>query len=384
MAPPKICLSWAPSWLRNTSRAQRLILLALLALLLLLSSTFYVAHWRWRLKHSHHYPYRDHWLDVLPLTREVNITDMLASSPGQWDMFQELVPELLHAPLPQTHVCEDSARFGPILFVGVFSIAKEYEQRAVVRALQTLQSPPSEKVVMRFILGRSPNQKLQKLAENEAEMYGDIVFLDIEENMDDGKTYAYFKWVSGLPVGEQPRFVLKADSDTFLVLPAVLDTLSHLSCSQLVYWGTSWGSCLNTCYPFYQRGMAYGLSWPLVAWLGSANLPSWATIGMEDVRTGAWFGSLPREAGTLMVVDLYYHAGNWDGITIPWDRDTVALHSMKQPEHWARVASKLREIWEENGREWRWPPVRTLRERESEALWGATRDWQRGAVPART
>ncbi|KZT59388.1 glycosyltransferase family 31 protein [Calocera cornea HHB12733] len=280
---------------------------------------------------------------------------MLADYPGKWDMFQEPIPELLNARPPQTHPCKDSTNFGPMLFVGVLSVAKEYHQRAVIRALQTLPSPPSEEVVMKFILGRSRDEKLQRMAETEAELYGDVVFLDIEENMNEGKTYAYFKWVSGMPVGERPRFVMKADSDTFLVLPNVLHTFSHLSCSDSVYWGTSWGSCLDTCYPFYHRGMAYGLSWPLVAWLGSADLPSWATWGMEDARTGAWLGSLPKGEETLKVVDLYVHAGDWDGETIPWDRNTVALHAMKRPEHWTRVASALRDIWEKEGREWRWP-----------------------------
>ncbi|KZT59381.1 glycosyltransferase family 31 protein [Calocera cornea HHB12733] len=346
MAPPSLSYDKTLSWIRTTSRF-RLLLLALLALVLCLSSALYLTGGTTPREdspsyypHVPHVPQRrppkysifQHWLDTTPLTRNINITQMLADSPGRWDMFQEPIPELLSAPPPQSHGCEDNSSFGPMLFVGVFSIAKEQHQRAVIRALQTLPSPPSERVVIKFILGQSPDEKLQKLAEAEAGVYGDMVFLDIAENMNEGKTYAYFKWVSGLPEGERPRFTLKADSDTFLVLPSVLHTLSHLSCDQLIYWGTSWGSCLS-CYPYYHRGLAYGLSWPLVAWLGSASFPNghWATRGTEDMRTGAWLASLPG-GEPLTVVDLYYHAGDWEGTTIPWDRDTVALHSMKEPE----------------------------------------------------
>jgi len=211
-------------------------------------------------------------------------------------------------------------------------------------------------VVMKFILGRNPDQRLQTLAEREAEVHGDMVFLSIEENMNDGKTYEYFKWASKMKAGDQPRFVMKTDSDTFLVLPNVLHTLSYVSCSDLIYWGTSWGSCLSTCTPYYARGLSYGLSWPLVAWLGNADIPDWATKGWEDARTGAWFANLAPDAGPMTVVDLGGHAGDWNGTTIPWDRDTVALHSMKTPEHWARVASAIRNIWESEGKAWRWPP----------------------------
>ncbi|KZT59385.1 glycosyltransferase family 31 protein [Calocera cornea HHB12733] len=355
----------------------RPILFALVTLVSFLSSAFYATQWALAkpdapsyYPHRPHVPHRarpkysllQHWLDTAPLTHSVNITQMLLDSPGRWGMFQEPIPELLEAAPPETHTCEDHSGFGPMLFLGIFSIAKEYHQRAVIRALQTPLLPPSERVVMKFILGRSPDEKLQKMAETEAEMYEDMVFLDIEENMNGGKTYAYFKWVAGMPEGERPRFTLKSDSDTFLVLPAVLHTLAHVSCAQLVYWGTSWGSCLS-CYPFYHRGMGYGLSWPLVAWLGSASLPEWATQGIEDMRTGAWLANLPPvgrgQAGQpepLTVVDMYYHAGNWDGTTIPWDRDTVALHSMKQPENYVRVASLLKQMWKEQWKEWRWPP----------------------------
>jgi len=337
--------------MRITGRA-RVFALIPLVFILLLGTLVHLS----RRPPQHTRPHPPPWLDVAPLMREVNITQMLLDSPGQWDMFQEPTPELYNAPLPQTHACEDSASFGPMLFVGVFSVAGEYRQRAVVRALQTCPSPPSEKVVMKFILGRNPDANLQRRAELEQEMYGDLVFLDCVENMNDGKTYEYFKWVARLPVGERPRFTLKSDSDTFLILPNVLHTLSSLSCSNLHYWGTSWGACLSTCYPYYHRGLAYGLSWPLVAWLASAKLEQWQTVWMEDARTGSWLRNLPPEAGGLGVTDLGTRAGDWDGLTIPWNTETVALHAMKTPGHYAKAAGAIMRIWEEEGREWRWPP----------------------------
>ncbi|EJU02949.1 hypothetical protein DACRYDRAFT_115252 [Dacryopinax primogenitus] len=378
MPLPNLTPSWAATGMRNTRT--RLLLVGIAAVLVLLWSTFYLFNWRkpppwkWPPPYPNYYPHTPYrpqkpipkyprsnvpWLDTLSLTREVNISAMLASQPGKWDMFLDPIPELLYAPPPRTHRCEDNAEFGPMLFVGVFTIAAEHKQRAVIRALQTLQSPPSEQVVMKFILGRSPDASLQSMAETEAEMYGDIVFLDIQENMNEGKTYVYWKWVSKLPVGQQPRFALKADSDTFLILPNVLHSLAPVPCSLPVYWGTSWGSCIETCYPLYCRGLSYGMSWPLISWLGQADLPQWATEGMEDARTGAWFGNLPQGEESLMLVDLYTHAGDWDGTTITYDTDIVALHAMKNPQLYARVAAAMLQVWETAGREWRWPPEGT-------------------------
>jgi len=215
-------------------------------------------------------------------------------------------------------------------------------------------------LVMRFILGRSRNETMQREAEAEAALEGDMVFLDMEENMNEGKTYTYFKWVAdSMAEGQRPRFVMKADSDTFLVLPNVLHTFASLSCSDLVYWGTSWGSCSH-CFPIYMRGMAYGLSWPLVSWLAhpTSPLPYSNIDGMEDARTGSWLLSLPpHPSPPLKVVDMHVHMGDWDGLTIPTDINTVALHAMKKPGHWVEIASHILQIWHDAGREWAYRPA---------------------------
>ncbi|KZT59386.1 glycosyltransferase family 31 protein [Calocera cornea HHB12733] len=225
MPPPRhkkmVLPTLAPSSPLTSARKKRsrlpLILLIVAAVTLILWYGGSVAEWRIapdRLSaHSprpHRDPprYREPWLDTAALTSHRNISQMLVDNPDKWYMFQEPVPELLNAPSPETHECVDDASFGPMLFIGVFTVATEQQQRAVIRALQTLPSPPSEKVVMKFILGKSPDQKLQRRAEAEAKTYKDMIFLNTEENMNDGKTYAFFKWVSKRPVGRRPRFVL--------------------------------------------------------------------------------------------------------------------------------------------------------------------------------
>jgi hypothetical protein len=95
-----------------------------------------------------------------------------------------------------------------MVFIGIFSTANDYDQRAVVRALQTLPGTGNGKVAMKFILGQADDKRSQRQVEEEAARHGDIVFLDVTENMNNGKTYDYFKWLANRPPGERPRFSL--------------------------------------------------------------------------------------------------------------------------------------------------------------------------------
>lgn len=75
--------------------------------------------------------------------------------------------------------------------------------------------------------------------------HGDIVILDVEESMNRGKTFAFFSWAAKharVPACDvtchetQPDYIIKADMDTFLVLPAIERRLRMLPRSN-VYWG---------------------------------------------------------------------------------------------------------------------------------------------------
>lgn len=101
-------------------------------------------------------------------------------------------------------------------------------------------------------------------------VYGDIVVLPVKENMNDGKTYAYFSWAYGNALvpppstnnsasrissqhasGAQhdwvkPDFVIKADEDSFVMLAELEARLrielhrareAEQKWDPLVYWG---------------------------------------------------------------------------------------------------------------------------------------------------
>lgn len=85
------------------------------------------------------------------------------------------------------------------VFVGVFSTDSARERRMLIR--QTYGThwksrvSGTEGVRLKFILGL-PRPKYENLVQLEMATYGDIVILDIPENMNAGKTHAFFTWAA--------------------------------------------------------------------------------------------------------------------------------------------------------------------------------------------
>ncbi|KZT30563.1 glycosyltransferase family 31 protein [Neolentinus lepideus HHB14362 ss-1] len=93
------------------------------------------------------------------------------------------------------------------ILIGVFSLDSSFERRMLVRS--TWASHPrsregaldgdggngTSRTIVRFILGQ-PSGHLERRIRLEMETYNDIIILPISENMNSGKTYAFFTWAS--------------------------------------------------------------------------------------------------------------------------------------------------------------------------------------------
>jgi len=69
-----------------------------------------------------------------------------------------------------------------------------------------------KRVELKFILGRPKLESETESLQKEMERHGDIVLLDEEENMNDGKTFAFYEWLAKRP-GPKPQFAFKVDDD---------------------------------------------------------------------------------------------------------------------------------------------------------------------------
>lgn len=206
-------------------------------------------------------------------------------------------------PLPWRTYCQEQREFphefadslAPVnVFVGVFSMDAAYERRHLIRSTYARHSRPidpttgrpAHNVQLKFVLGKPRIQHARRVA-LEMETYNDLVILDIEENMNRGKTYAYFRWASenatvpfyyhqpdrfppsspsaSIPSDSVHRlestnqlhkvsvgfrkadFVVKADDDAFIVL-SELERHLRVAPRTKTYWG-----CKSSTFPpFFQ------------------------------------------------------------------------------------------------------------------------------------
>lgn len=136
----------------------------------------------------------------------------------------------------------------------------------------------------------------------------DVVYLNIKENMNRGKTPTWFKYASGLAMNAGAIFdyVAKLDSDTLLSVPNLIHMLNHDLPSQPknVYGGivcdeTACGDP-KLCHEVlqgkvYMTGQFYFLSVDLAAYISSDKLNRDSISAYsEDVNVGMWVHSSNR------------------------------------------------------------------------------------------
>ena len=114
---------------------------------------------------------------------------------------------------PAQYGCSKSAEH-PMVFVGVFSTATRWSRRSLLR---TYEKPVSDlvhgaKVEFKFILGKPADQNELNALHREMDRHGDIVLLDQMENMNNGKTHAFYRYLT-TRAEPMPQFAFKADDD---------------------------------------------------------------------------------------------------------------------------------------------------------------------------
>ncbi|CAG8443852.1 3707_t:CDS:2 [Dentiscutata heterogama] len=125
--------------------------------------------------------------------------------------------------------------------------------------------------------------------EEESKMYGDIVILNITENMNQGKTFEYFNWFAK---HREDNYLLKLDDDTFLHLIHYYRDLQDLP-RERAYYGNALGYEHETYA--YMGGAGYTLSRDLVIDIVRSNWVNSNVEGNEDWLVGEWVCHVARE-----------------------------------------------------------------------------------------
>ncbi|RLM98837.1 uncharacterized protein C2845_PM06G01450 [Panicum miliaceum] len=171
--------------------------------------------------------------------------------------------------------------------------------------------------------------------------YGDIIVLDCAENMDNGKTYTFFSTVARAFNATRYDYVMKADDDTYLRLPALAASLRGAA-REDAYFGLQMPCDRENFYPFppFMSGMGYALSWDLVAWVAASDLARREQDGPEDMWTGRWFNLAGKAKNRYDQAPRMY---NYKGASpdscfrhgfVP---DTIAVHMLKDDARWAET-----------------------------------------------
>ncbi|GAC93114.1 glycosyltransferase [Pseudozyma hubeiensis SY62] len=228
------------------------------------------------------------------------------------------------------------------VFVGVFSIDSSYERRHLIRStyathelpLDPHTGMPTSNVQVKFIIGKPRRAHARRVA-LELETFNDIVVLDMEENMNRGKTHAFFQWAAEnatvpflRPVDQKQQFgasldelaqhgnghgqtrevlggsteqaqryqvlwkkadyVVKADDDAYLRLQE-LERHLRVAPRQMTYWG-------YLIRNWFMGGECYALSSDLVQYVAHSESVLHHVNGKEDKKVAQWMSLHPNRS----------------------------------------------------------------------------------------
>ena len=133
--------------------------------------------------------------------------------------FEEPDYSLLSSSQPSSYSCNNDNK--PDLFIGIFSTLNHQDRRDLIRSYlnKTLDHFDTDAIKYNFIIGKPSSYREYKILNEENDIYNDISVLDVNENMNDGKTYEFFKSVVDINEHDEtfnPKFVLKCDDDVCL------------------------------------------------------------------------------------------------------------------------------------------------------------------------
>ncbi|WWC87286.1 uncharacterized protein L201_002174 [Kwoniella dendrophila CBS 6074] len=213
------------------------------------------------------------------------------------------------------------------VLIGVFTTDSGIERRHMIRQSYAShwrsRRDGTEGVRIRFVMGR-PRKRFEKAVQLEMEAFNDILLLDMDENMNSGKTHAFFSWAAenatvpsweypqlstespeseSIPInsspiwkGERkPDYVVKADEDSFIML-GELEKRLRVSPRSKAFWGYL---VKNT----FMAGECYALSFDLVQYIHASPALRTLTRGKEDKLVAKWMNMHPEREQIVWVTE---------------------------------------------------------------------------------
>jgi hypothetical protein len=208
--------------------------------------------------------------------------------------------------------------------IGILMPASKFERRKLIRETYLRHKPADIDVFFVCCLPRSSVNERAFLLE--IEEYNDIIVMNCEENLNNGKTYDWFKYVYSTFCPY--KFVMKCDDDTFVHLPKLRNDLVKQH-NNNVYYG-------RRCTPDYPPmcGALYGLSWNLIEFIATNDTIYKKKDGQEDYATYQWMMFYGRAIFISKALDEFHDHpwATWTGWNRPYSLASIAIHQCKEDE----------------------------------------------------
>ncbi|KAF9613887.1 hypothetical protein IFM89_012435 [Coptis chinensis] len=225
-----------------------------------------------------------------------------------------------------------------VLF-GILTLPDQYQRRHFLRLIYGTQSTLGAQVDVKFVFCNLTKEDQRVLVALEIMRYNDIIILNCKENMNKGKTYTYFSSLPEMfddPEGPNPpyHYVMKTDDDSYFRLDNLIASLRPLPREDLYYGYVIPCPSMN---PFvnYMSGMGYLISWDLVEWIRTSEIPKNHTEGPEDKVTGEWMRKGQRAKNRHNAKwSMYNYPIPHTGCTHELWPDTIAVHLLKDQDKW--------------------------------------------------
>nr|GLL20224.1 beta-1,3-galactosyltransferase 6 isoform X2 [Ipomoea trifida] len=233
------------------------------------------------------------------------------------------------------------------ILVGILTLPDQYQKRHFLRLVYgTQKSPAGVKVDVKFVFCNLTKEDQKILVALEIMRHDDIIILNCQENMNNGKTFTFF---SSLPEilaaggGDRPyppyHYVMKADDDTYVRLENLAASLAPLP-KQDLYYGFVIPCSSMDPFKDYMSGMGYLISWDLVEWISESDIPKANLEGPEDKVLGGWLRDGRRGLNRFNAKwAMYNFPDPPSGCTHELWPETVAVHLLKTQEKWIRTLS---------------------------------------------
>jgi len=219
------------------------------------------------------------------------------------------------------------------IYIGIVTAWWKFSERLIWReTYKRFPLPPhsTDTVTVQFVLGkpRELERNMSLILEWEQETHGDILMIDMEENMNEGKSFEYFAslanmYPSNVSQSQRPwDYAMKLDDDSFLNIPNLLEKLRPMIPREQTWFGR------GDISGYYMFGPGYILSWDLVTWLadnreelqphmhwwedrmisemlkaGGQGEKSWVSVGMQYMSPPSLpFGDWTRNLGPDVIL----------------------------------------------------------------------------------